>query len=100
MTVMINYAPRWSHARGNTVVPSRWQATGVFGGQRVGGLRGQRRGVETRDLAEGGDDVVDHAADTDGGVGQVDDHVPGGVQAGGGGADGDGFPGADLAGDD
>ena len=27
MTAMINHAPRWSHARGNTVVPSRWQAT-------------------------------------------------------------------------
>jgi len=27
MTAMINHTPRWSHARGNTVVPSRWQAT-------------------------------------------------------------------------
>ena len=27
MTAMLNPAPRWSHARGNTVVPSRWQAT-------------------------------------------------------------------------
>ena|SRR5664279_4326751 len=27
MTVVINHAPKWSHARGNTVVPSRWQAT-------------------------------------------------------------------------
>ena len=27
MTAMINHAPRWSHARGNAVVPSRWQAT-------------------------------------------------------------------------
>ena len=29
MTAMINHTPRWSHARGNTVVPSRWQATRV-----------------------------------------------------------------------
>ena len=27
MTAMLNPAPKWSHARGNTVVPSRWQAT-------------------------------------------------------------------------
>ena len=42
--------------------------------------------------------VVD-AADPDGGVGQVDDGVAGGVQAGQCGADGDGLAGADLAGD-
>jgi hypothetical protein len=27
MTAMLNPTPRWSHARGNTVVPSHWQAT-------------------------------------------------------------------------
>lgn len=27
MTAMLNPAPRWSHTRGNTVVPSSWQAT-------------------------------------------------------------------------
>ena len=27
MTAMLTLAPKWSHARGNTVVPSRWQAT-------------------------------------------------------------------------
>ncbi len=43
--------------------------------------------------------MVQHAADPDRGVGQVDDHVPGGVQGGGGGADGDGLAGTDLAGD-
>ena len=43
---------------------------GVFGGQRVGGLRGEGGGVEAGDLTEGGDDVVQHAADPDGGVGQ------------------------------
>src|SRR6266498_3784145 len=74
-------------------------AFGVFGGQRVGGLRGEGGGVEAGDLPEGGDDVVQHAADSDRGVGQVDGQVPGGVQGGGGGADGDGLAGADLAGD-
>jgi len=34
------------------------------------------------------------------GVGEVDGDVPGGVQRGGRGADRDGFPGADLTGDD
>jgi hypothetical protein len=71
----------------------------VFDGQRVRGLWGQGRGVEGRGPAERGDDVVEHAADSDGRVGQVDDHVPAAVQGGGGGADGDGFAGADLAGD-
>src|SRR6266568_8435332 len=40
------------------------------------------------------------AADADHGVGQVDDGVPGVVEAGQDGADGDGLAGADLAGDD
>src|SRR5664279_1868111 len=31
MTAMLNPAPRWSHARGNTVVPSRWRATDMSG---------------------------------------------------------------------
>ena len=75
-------------------------AFGVFGGEGVGGLGDEGGGVEAGDPAEGGDDVVQDAADPDGGVGQVDDDVPGGVQRGGGGADRDGFAGADLAGDD
>ena len=29
MTGMLNTAPQWSHARGNAVVLSRWQATAV-----------------------------------------------------------------------
>jgi hypothetical protein len=74
-------------------------AFGVFGGQGVGGLRRQGGGIEAGDLPERGDDVVQHAADPDGRVGQIDDHVPGAVQGGGGGADGDGLAGADLAGD-
>ena len=40
------------------------------------------------------------AAAADGGVAEVDHRVPAGVQAGEGGADGDGLAGADLAGDD
>jgi hypothetical protein len=72
---------------------------GVFRCEGVGGLRGEGRGIETRDLTEGGDDVVQHAADPDGRVRQVDDHVPGGVQGGGRGPDGDSFPGPDLTGD-
>ena len=71
----------------------------VFRGQRIGCLGGQGRGIEARDLAERGDDVVQHAADPDGRVRQVDDDVPGGVQGCGRGPDGDGFPGTDLAGD-
>jgi hypothetical protein len=42
--------------------------------------------------------VVD-AADADGGVGQVDDGVAAAVEGGQRGAHGDGFAGADLAGD-
>ena len=51
MTAMLNPAPRRSHARGNTVVPSRWQATPdqhrVFGdGVGIDGLfRVRGRGV-------------------------------------------------------
>ena len=43
---------------------------------------------------------VVEAAGADGGVAEVDDGVPGGVEGGEGGADGDGFAGADFAGDD
>ena len=41
----------------------------------------------------------EHAAHPDGGVGQVDEHVPGRIQVGGGRAHGDGLAGADSAGD-
>ena len=50
--------------------------------------------------AQGGDYLVVDAADPDGGVGQVDDGVPGGVQGGERGADCDGLAGSDFAGDD
>jgi hypothetical protein len=43
---------------------------------------------------------MQHAADPYRGVRQVDDEVPGGVQGGGRGPDGDGFAGADFPGDD
>ena len=74
-------------------------ALGVFGGQRVGGLRGQA-GVGGKGLpAQGGDDAVVDATYSDGGVGQLDDAVAAAVQAGQCGAYGDGFAGADSAGD-
>src|SRR5450755_143921 len=46
-----------------------------------------------------GDDGVVDAADADGGVAEVDEGVPGGVEAGEGGAQGHGLAGADFAGD-
>lgn len=42
---------------------------GVLGGQRRGGLGHERGGVEARRLPEGADDVVQHAAHPDRGVG-------------------------------
>jgi hypothetical protein len=57
-------------------------AFGLFGGEGVGGL-GDEGGVVDQGLpAEGGDDLVVDAADSDGGVGQVDDGVAGGGQGG------------------
>ena len=70
-----------------------------LGGEQVDGLRDQRGLVEAGDAAEGGDDAGVEAAAADGGVAEVDDGVPAGVEAGEGGADGDGLAGADLAGD-
>ena len=55
--------------------------------------------VGQRSLPEGGDDLVVDPADPDGRVREVDDRVPRRVQGVQGGADGDGLPGADLAGD-
>ncbi|KZS67027.1 hypothetical protein A4G28_27070 [Mycobacterium ostraviense] len=49
--------------------------------------------------AQRGDDAVVDAADPDGGVGQVDDGVAAGIEGGQRGAHGDGFAGADSAGD-
>ena len=48
---------------------------------------------------EGPDDLHVKAAGAEGGVGDVDDLVPGGVQAGDGGAHGHGLAGADITGD-
>jgi hypothetical protein len=75
-------------------------AFGGLAGQDVVGLGGQGGGAVGGAAAEAGDDVVVDAADAGGGVGEVDDGVPGGVDAGQGGAGGDGLAGADLAGDD
>lgn len=54
--------------------------------------------MEAGGLAERGGYRAVQAAHADLGVGQVDDGVPGGVQAAGGSADGDGLPGSDLPG--
>ena len=74
-------------------------AFGLFGGERVGGLRGQGRVVGQGLPAEGGDDAVVDVPDADGGVRQVDHGVAAAVQGGQCGAHGDGLAGADLAGD-
>ena len=74
-------------------------AFGLLDREGVDGLRDEGGVVGQRALPEGGDDLVVDAADPDRRVGQVDDGVPGRVQGVQGGADGDGFPGADLAGD-
>jgi len=50
-------------------------------------------------VPERGHDVGEHAAHPDGGVGQVDEHVPGRIQVGAGCAHGYGLAGADSAGD-
>jgi hypothetical protein len=70
----------------------------AFGGQDGGGLGGEPGAGPVGLAAEGGDDRLVQSADADHGVGQVDDGVPGGVEGGEDGADGDGFPGADFAG--
>jgi hypothetical protein len=75
-------------------------ASFVFlGGEQFHGLRDQGGLVEAGHAAEGGDDAAVEAAAADGGVAEVDDGVPAGVEVGEGGADGDGLAGADLAGD-
>ena len=74
-------------------------AFGGFAGEHVVGLGGEGGGAVGGPAAEGGDDVVVDAADAGGGVADVDDGVPGGVEAGEGGADGDGLADPDLAGD-
>jgi hypothetical protein len=72
----------------------------ALGGQHGGGLGGQPGAGPVGGPAEGRNDGLVQAADADHRVGEVDDGVPGGVQAGQDGADGDGLAGADLAGDD
>ena len=72
----------------------------AFGGQDGGGLGGEPGAGAVGLAAEGGDDHLVQAADADHGVGQVDDGVPGGVQAGQDGADRGGLAGPDFACDD
>jgi len=71
----------------------------AFGGECVGSLGGQRGVMGQRLSAQGGDDAVVDTAHPDGGVGQVDDGVAAAVESVECGAYGDGFAGADLAGD-
>src|SRR5919198_1507841 len=71
----------------------------AFGGEGGGGLGDQPGGQVRRGGAERGHDGFVDATDSDHGVGQVDDGVAGGVQAGEDGAHGDGLAGADFAGD-
>src|ERR1700736_4852572 len=66
-------------------------ALGVFGGERVGGLGGQGRVMGEGLATQRGDDAVVDTAHPDGGIGQVDDGVAAAIQAGEGGAHGDGL---------
>src|SRR4249920_1715128 len=72
----------------------------AFGHEGLAGLGEQPGSQVGGGLAEGGEDLFADAADPDHRVGQVDDGVPGGIQAGQDGADRDGLAGSDLAGDD
>ena len=47
---MLDNTSKWSHARGNTVVPSRWQATPTKHASILGLARPVKGGVED-DLA-------------------------------------------------
>ena len=89
------WSSRWASSITRTGVRPR-SACSTASASTVWGT-GWRGG--SRSVPEGGDDLVVDAADPDRRVGQVDDGVPGRVQAGQRGADGDGLPGADLAGD-
>ncbi len=71
-----------------------------FDREGVAGLGDEGGHVGLGQAAQGGDDGVVDAAGADGGVAEVDDGVPGRVEGGQRGADGDGFAGADFAGDD
>ena len=56
--------------------------------------------MESGDTAERGDDAVVDPAGSDGGVAEVDQRVAAAVERAGGSTCGDGFAGADFAGDD
>ena len=72
---------------------------GELGGQVPGGLRDQGGVVDAGHAAQGRDDRVVDAPGADLRVGDGDELVAGGVQAGGGGARGHGLARADLTGD-
>src|SRR5260370_19542426 len=71
----------------------------VVGGEQGGGLGGEGGGAVGGPAAERGDHVVVDAPGAGGGVGEVDQGVPGLVECGDGGAGGGGLAGADFAGD-
>ena len=71
----------------------------MLGGEQAGGLGGQGGGAVGGPAAERGDHGVVDAAGAGGGVGQVDQGVPGLVQAGDGSARGDRLAGANQTGD-
>src|SRR5260370_1076790 len=72
----------------------------AFGGQDGGGLGGEPGAAAVGLAAEGGDDHLVQAADADHRVGQGDDGVPGGGQAGQDGAGRGGLAGPDFTSDD
>ena len=74
-------------------------ALAVLGGEQAGGLGGERRAAVGGPAAERGDHLVVDAAGAGGGVGEVNQGVPGLIERGDGGAGGGGLAGADFAGD-
>src|SRR2546429_6857472 len=70
----------------------------VLGGEQPGGLGDQGGGAVAGPAAQRGDDLVVDAAGAGGGVGHVDEGVPGLVEGGDGGAGGDCLAAADLPG--
>ncbi|GAB90137.1 hypothetical protein GORHZ_085_00040 [Gordonia rhizosphera NBRC 16068] len=74
-------------------------AFGLLDCECFGGLGCEGGGVEVWDLPQCGDDVVEHPANPDRRVGQVDDDMAGWVQRGCRGADRDGLARTDLTGD-
>lgn len=70
-----------------------------FGGEQVGGLGHELGSLVAGFCSEGSDDGDVEASGAEGGVGDVDDLVSGGVQCRYGGSDRHGFSCADVSGD-